>query len=56
MVETGGERCREDGNDEISESQKLGENQKHSQFFSGLNNLVRIQKLSKKFGWVSTIW
>lgn len=33
MVETGGERCREDGNGEISESQKLGENQKHSQHF-----------------------
>ena len=46
MVETGGERNREDGNDEISESQKFGENRLledlKSQYLNILQKLVRI--------------
>ena len=46
MVETGGERNREDGNDEISESQKFGENRLledlKSQYLNILKKLVRI--------------
>ena len=45
MVETGGERNREDGNDEISESQKFGENRLledlKSQYLNILQKLVR---------------
>ena len=42
MVETGGERNREDGNDEISESQKFGENRLLKYLKSQYSNILKI--------------